>query len=158
MASASMVHAIGVLSTLAMLMILSYVSMNYVASMTQAIVVSQLEETAARVSSTIVDLTVLAVNSKSESFAMEKKIDMPITVSDKTYSILLVRSDGMWKVRARLNDQPTVWGEAALWSEDSPIIQMVEGVIPAGKPLIVRCEKQTVGGNMSVTVQLRLGG
>ena len=154
MASASMVHAIGMLSTLAIFMIISYASVNYITSTTQAVISSQLKEVAARVSSTAIDLTVLAMNSKSESLTLEKRINIPITVSGNPYSVMLVKSDGIWKARARLNAQQTVSGEEILWSGDSSTIGVVQSTIPAGKPLIVRCDKTSIGGNLTITIQL----
>jgi hypothetical protein len=149
-----MVHIIGTLATLVMFLIISAATVSYVASMTQAVISSQLEEVAAEVSSTAVDLTVLAVNSKSESLVLEKTINIPTTVSNSPYSVLLVESGGVWQVMARLNAQPTVSGEAALWSGNSPTINMVQSTVSSGEPLIVRCQKTTVGDSPSLTIQL----
>ena len=158
MPSVSVVHAIGMLSTLTIFMIISVASVIYVSSMTQVVVKSQLEEVAARVSTTIVDLTVLAANSKSESLVIEKRVNVPASLNDNAYSVLLMESDGMWKVVARLDSQPTVSGEAVLWDESSQTLKVIPTVVPTGKPLIVRCEKTIVDGNLSITVQILMGG
>jgi hypothetical protein len=156
MTSVSMTHVIGTIASLSMLMIILFASTNYVSVMTQSVIVSQLEEVATRVSTDIVDLTILALSSKSESFVVQKTINITGTVNDRAYSIFLGKSDdGFWKVRAKLDLQPTVLGEATLtWTTNSSLINIVEGGVPVGNAIVAICEKTTVSGTPYLRIRL----
>ncbi len=156
MPSVSMTHVIGTIASLVMFMIISFASINYVSVMTESAIASQLGEVATRVSTNIVDLTVLALNSKSESLVVQKTLNIPGTVSDRAYSIFLEKSDdGFWRVRAKLDLQPAILGEATLaWTVSSSLINIVEGGVPVGNVIVAICEKTTVSGTPYLRISL----
>jgi hypothetical protein len=140
-------------------LVVSVFFVSYVTIQTQDVISSQLKEVSARVASDVIDLTVLATNSKSETVDMQKRLTIPATVNDRAYSISLSQSNGVWKVVSKLDVQPFISAESSLtWKTDSTILNVMQDTMPVGSPVIVRCLKTTVGGIPSLTIQLMRGG